>query len=102
VAVFENGGDFDGELLAALVALPEADAGSLAAHLADPLDTPAMRANRAIGPNLEFNPSYCGGFAFHDVAGQDRFGHNAGFPYLNQGYANHLGLSSTISPRTTI
>ena len=86
VAVLENGADFDGELLPALVTLPEADPGRLAAHLADPLNPAAMRAYRTLGPYPGLNPSDSGGFGLHNLGGKDRLGHDAGFPYLNQGY----------------
>lgn len=92
VAVLENSANFDGELFPALVALPEADPGGLAAHLADPLNTPAMRANRTVRPYSGFNPSYCSGFVLHYAGGKDRIGHDDGFSYLNQGYRGQLGL----------
>ena len=92
VAVLENGADFDGELFAALVALPKPDPGRFAAHLADPVGTPTMRANRPFRPNSGFNPSDSGGFGLHDFGGKYRLGHNDDFPYLKQWYRRHMGL----------
>ena len=40
VAILKNGPDLHGELFAALVALVKADAGALAAHLADAIKPP--------------------------------------------------------------
>jgi hypothetical protein len=98
VAVLENSANLDGELLAALVAFPEANPGRLATHLADPVNPAAVRANRAVRPHSGLNPSDSGGFGLHNLGGKDGLGHDAGFPDLNQGYASGLGLSSTITP----
>ena len=98
VAILEYGPDLHSELLAALVALVEANAGRFTGHLADALETPAMRANGAFRPHPLFNPSDCGCFVFHNIGGQDRIGHDTCFPYMNQGYQGQMGLSSTISP----
>jgi len=98
VAVLENGPDLDGELLPALVALPKPDTGRFAAHLADPLDTSTMGANRAFRPDPLFNPSDCGCFVFQNVGGEERIGHDTYFHYINQRYQGRLGLSTTISP----
>ena len=51
VAGLEHRTDLDGELLAALVALADADSGRPALELADPLDATAMRADRTVRPH---------------------------------------------------
>src|SRR6185312_11528814 len=50
VAGLENGPDFHGEGLAALVALVGADPGALAFHLGNALGLTALRANSAVRP----------------------------------------------------
>jgi len=65
----------DGEGLAALVALVSANAGGLAAHLADPLHAAAMRAHRAISPDARLYISVGGFFIVELGAGKD--GHGA-------------------------
>jgi hypothetical protein len=50
VAGLEDGADLDGEWLAALIALVSADPGTLAAHLADALDTATVGADRTVWP----------------------------------------------------
>jgi hypothetical protein len=50
MAILKNGPDLDGKLLPAGIALIEANAGSLAVHLADSLFAPAVGANRAMEP----------------------------------------------------
>ena len=102
MAVLENGADLDGELLAALVAFPEADPGALALHFADALDAAAVRANRAFRPYPGFNPSESGGFGLHDFGGKDRIGHDDGFPYLNQGYLTVWVCQVQYSPLATL
>jgi hypothetical protein len=59
MARFENGADGYAEGLAALVALVNADAGALAAHLADAVKAAAVRADRAIRPYPSFQIGIC-------------------------------------------
>jgi len=98
VAILEHGPDLHGELLAALVALVEANTGRLSGHLPDAVEAPAMGANRAVGPYAGLNPGDSGGLVLEDFGGQNRIGHDTRFPYVNQGYRGHVGLSSIMSP----
>jgi len=100
VAVLKDGPDLHGELLAALVALPKPNAGRFTAHLTDPLDAAAVRANRTVRPYAGLNPRDSDGFGLQNSGGKDRIGHDTYIPYMNQGYQGHMGLSSTISPFT--
>jgi len=50
MATLENGADCRGELLAAVLALPKADAVRLTREAVMPADYPAMRADRAVRP----------------------------------------------------
>jgi hypothetical protein len=63
MASLENGPDFHAERLAAVVALIDANAGALAAHLGNAIDCAAMRANRTVRPQAGFNPGVSSGFA---------------------------------------
>lgn len=74
MAGFKDGADFDGEGLAALVALVSANAGALALHLGNALDTAAMRANRTVRPNPGFHKPIGGGFIVKVAVGQDGHG----------------------------
>ena len=82
MAILENGPDLHGELFAALVALVEADPGCLTGHLADAVETPAMRANRAVRPHASFTLGVSGGFRLEGFAGNDRIRHDTRFPLM--------------------
>ena len=57
MAVFEDGADFDGERLAAVLALVSADAGGLALELRHTvMRSAALRADWTIGPKPSFDP----------------------------------------------
>ena len=60
VACLEHGAHFDGERLAAGVALVEADPGGLAAHLADALVALAVVAHRTVRPDAGLDPCISG------------------------------------------
>src|SRR4051812_46613100 len=62
VASLEYRPDLHGKGLAALVALVRANAGALAAHLADPVNSAAVRANRAVSPNARLDEGIGCGF----------------------------------------
>jgi hypothetical protein len=98
VARFENGPYLYGELLAALVALVQADPGRVAAHLADALGAAAMRADRAVGPHMGFNPSVSRFLVVEGVGFDHGFRHGGQFLFVNQPYPRYVGLSNIISP----
>jgi hypothetical protein len=56
VAILEDGADLHGELLSALVALVNAVAGALAAHLRNAIEPAAVRADRTVRPHPSLYP----------------------------------------------
>jgi hypothetical protein len=98
VAVLENRSHLHSELLAALVALVEADAGRFAIHLADAIKPAAMRANRTVRPHAGFNPCESDSLVLEDFPRQNRLSHDTDFPLMNQCCHWEMGLSTTISP----
>src|SRR4051812_42732683 len=77
VTALENRADFDGEGLAALVALVSPETGALALHRANAVKAAAMRAHGAVRPNAGFYPRI-GRFLIVKVFGrQYRLTHDA-------------------------
>ena len=72
VAVFEDGPDADGELLTAVAALLQADAGL--AQVIDAIQSAAVRAGRRAGPNDAFDKREGGRFIVEVLFRQDRHG----------------------------
>jgi hypothetical protein len=70
MAIFKDGSNLDGKLFAADIAFIEANPSSLAAHFADSLFAPTMRANRAIGPYPGLNKGI-GGFFILKMRGRN-------------------------------
>jgi hypothetical protein len=62
MAAFEDGANLHGERLAAIITLPQADAGGLACQFADPINVSAMRADRAVWPHVRFDKGESGIF----------------------------------------
>jgi hypothetical protein len=80
VAVLENGSYPHGERFLAGIALAQPGPGGLAAQAADAVGSLAMRANRAIGPELRLNIGESGGFVLKLWSGQNSVGHGE-IPY---------------------
>jgi hypothetical protein len=59
LAALEKGSHANGERLAALIALVEAEAGGLASHFAYPFHTTTVRANRVFRPQMRLNIGKC-------------------------------------------
>lgn len=70
VAVFENGADFDGERLAAVAALVDADPGGLAFQLCAVPDHAALGAHGAARPEAGFY-ELVGGFLVMEVRSRE-------------------------------
>ena len=87
VAILEDGPDLHGEGLTALVALPEADPGGLAGEAPNPggIAVPAVRADRAIRPQMGLDVLVSGGFVVEERSVQNR-GHS-GFSGMGEEYA---------------
>jgi hypothetical protein len=98
VAGLENGPNLYGKLFAALIAFVKANAGCVAAHLADALGAAAMGAVRTVRPHVGFNPGVSGGFVVEGIGFDHGFGHGGQFLFVNQPYRRALGLSTIISP----
>ena len=76
VGLFEDGPDLDGELLAAVAALLQADANALRRvrrDRADPIRATAVRADRAVRPKPRLNETISGGFVVELGAGKSAF-----------------------------
>ena len=67
MALLEDGADLDGEGLLAVVALVHADPGALALQPVDLLGAAAMRADRAVRPQLRLDVVIGGFFAVEPV-----------------------------------
>lgn len=74
VGLLEDGPDSHAELLAADVALVEAEASCLALHLGNALGALAVGANRAMRPQMRLNPGVGGLFVLQVVERQKRHG----------------------------
>jgi hypothetical protein len=62
MAIFKDGPDLHGKLLAASIALIEADPGSVAVHFVYALSAPAMRTNRTFRPYPSLDKGISGFF----------------------------------------
>jgi hypothetical protein len=71
MASLKDGPDFYGERLSTLIALIDANAGALAAHLGNAIDCAAVGTNRAVRPQSGFNPNVSSGFAMEGFGVND-------------------------------
>lgn len=96
VAAFKNGAHADGEGLAAGVALVEAGPGGLALQRANPLLALAMRADRAVRPQLRFDVGESGCLIVEVFDGKG--GLHDGLAPCPPNYIWGLGMSSVSLP----
>ena len=75
MAGFENGANLDGERLATVAALVDANPGALALHLHAVADHTALRAGRAMGPDAGFHIGIGGFFVVEVRGGKAGIGH---------------------------
>lgn len=83
MAFLENGADLHGKRLAAVLALPQADAGSLALKLVVAVYHATVRAYRAMWPKAGFNEGIGGFFVMKVWCGKYGFAHDFA-PVLKQ------------------